>query len=245
MENYLEKGHEQEEDKEIKVDRSTEEMREGLSSCFDSFETNDRKRLSKALDLSLYLHSDQKDRSDGPYVNHILRVAGTVINTFKIRDVDVIAASFLHDSVEDQSEKISSLADSGRGNHRDNAFSYIEENFGEGTSSIVSAVTNPEELDVLAEEEKNQAYVDHVLEAISDPKVFYVKFADFIDNALGIEGIGDPVRQRKLAKKYLPLYGIFLDRVSQDDIVIPDEVKEEITAKIVHVDNFVKSIVID
>lgn len=50
-----------------------------------------------------------------------------------------------------------------------------------------------------------------------------------MDNGLKIKNITDTHRQYKLAKKYLPVYKIFINRIKQDDIVLPEREKHLIT----------------
>ncbi len=227
---------------EIKLGETAEKLKGNLISFFKTLESVEKDRLLKALDLALDLHSDQKDRTDGAYVNHILRVANRIVTDFQIRNVAIISASLLHDSVEDQSKKLSRLFSNTNENEQKNALAYIKENFGEETAQIVSAVTNSEELENLESEERNRKYAEHITDVIQNPRVFYVKFSDFSDNGLNIENVTDQKRQKSLARKYLPLYQIFLDRIKQDDIEIPESKKQEATQRLLSVKNFAESI---
>lgn len=227
----------------ITLDETAEKLKNNLLAYFETLEQAEKEKLTKALDLALELHSDQKDRPDGAYVNHILRVADRVVTDFQIRDTAVVTGALFHDSVEDQAKKLSQMLASENPNERENALLYIQENFGEDAARIVAGVTNSEELDSLEGEERNSAYVEHVVETIQYPKVFYVKLSDFSDNGLNIENVLDVARQKKLAKKYLPLYQIFIDRIRKEDVEIPAEKKQEIEARLISVKQFAERII--
>ena len=227
----------------IKMDENAEVLKDTLLSDFETRPSEEKKKLIEALDLALEIHADQKPRPDGPYINHILRVAERISNYFEIKDPSVITAGLLHDSVEDQFEKLSKLLDDTDETTREKALQYIKEKFGEKAVSIILAVTNSDELDNLSREESNAKYVEHVADMITDPNVFYVKLSDFSDNGLNIETVLDKDRQTKLAKKYLPLYQIFIDRLHQEDIKIPENKKQEISSKLFSIKALAENII--
>ena len=227
----------------IKMDENAGVLKDKLLSDFEARPSEEKKKLIEALGLALEIHADQKPRPDGPYINHILRVAERISNYFEIKDPSVITAGLLHDSVEDQFEKLSKLLDDTDEATHEKAFQYIKEKFGEKAASIILAVTNSDELDNLPSEESNAKYVEHVADVIADSNVFYVKLSDFSDNGLNIETVLDKNRQAKLARKYLPLYQIFIDRLQQEDIKIPENKKQEISSKLLSVKNLAENII--
>jgi (p)ppGpp synthase/HD superfamily hydrolase len=226
----------------IEMDENAKVLTNSLLSDFETRSAQEKKKLIEALELALELHADQKPRPDGPYVNHILRVAEQITNYLEIKDAEVLSAALLHDSLEDQYEKLSVMLDSLNERTREKALEYIQQKFGNETTRILLAVTNPEELGSLATEERNKRYIEHIVTGIVDPKVFYVKLSDFCDNGLNIETVPNKDRQKKLARKYLPLYQIFIDRLQEKDMQIPDHKKEEITARLVAVKAFAEKI---
>lgn len=90
------------------------------------------------------------------------------------------------------------------------ALDLITEHFNGETSRLVAAVTNPSTDAVLSKAEKNAAYAAHVADAIKDPKVFLVKFADFVDNAGSVKYLEDEAKRTKLAAKYAPVVDRFI-----------------------------------
>ena len=59
--------------------------------------------LLRAIAFAASRHRMQrrKDRAKTPYINHPIEVASLVANTGGVRDLDVLAAAVLHDTVED------------------------------------------------------------------------------------------------------------------------------------------------
>ena len=158
-------------------------------------------KVREALDLTCSLHGDQKERPDGPYINHVLRVTERIVNLFGVLEPDVVVAALLHDVVEDQAEKLAALHGADvNASVRVRALAYIEGRFGAGVTRIVEGVTNTEETEPLSDEEWRRQYVEHVRIAIEDAKVLPVKLSDFMDNGLTIEAVTDPAKKLKLGR---------------------------------------------
>ena len=216
------------------------------------FTLEDRERFQKALDLAVTLHIDQKDRPNAPhlnaegqpvktpYLNHVMGVARRVIQEYGVSTPDVIIAAVLHDSVEDQPEKIQALSSS----HKD-APTIIKEIFGERVAQIVNALSNPELPKDTPTDTKNRIYLEHVREAIRDPDVAFVKLADFSDNALNLHEIGGDgdIKRLKLSKKYEPVVQLFIDRLQESDIRMPDEKKKSLLHKLTEAHKSIKNFI--
>lgn len=206
----------------------TEEFRKQILKSLEGLE--DAEKITEALDFALSLHSDQRPRPDGPYVNHILRVVNRVHSDFGVNDLDVIIAAALHDSVEDQSSKLSDkFSASSELSKKEKSIEFLKQKYGQRVSDIVKAITNPEEIyEPKAEEAKNKGYALRIEQVIADPAVCYAKLSDFMDNGLKIRDITDTRFRFKLAKRYLLIYRIFINRLREDDIVLPDGKKDQI-----------------
>lgn len=180
-----------------------------------------------ALDAATFLHLDQTPRGNRknlprtPYIEHPLRNTIRAIR-WGCKDQDVLVATLLHDTVEDCSDKIISYylgrddVDSlSEDEKRELALGWVKDEFGPEVHHLVHAVSN--EVDggskKKSEQEKHAEYASHVRDTIhGDAKVFVVKFADYVDNAVGlhhnnIEGNREAVSRR--ARKYLPVVVIF------------------------------------
>lgn len=177
----------------------------------------DRTQLCNAMELATAAHLSQKRIGRAaypvdPYIVHPLR---NVLRLIRLgcTDNDVLAATALHDTVEDQPREIVSISDESRLSDESNqqaALDLITEHFNTETSRLVAAVTNPSTDAVLSKAEKNAAYAEHVADVIKDPKVFLVKFADFVDNAGSVQYLDDGAKRAKLAAKYAPMVEVFI-----------------------------------
>lgn len=209
-------------------EEKTEEFRKQILKSLEGLENAEK--VTEALDFALSLHSDQRPRPDGPYVDHILRVVNRVHRDFGVNDLDIIIATALHDSVEDQSLKLADkLSASSELSEKEKAVEFLKQKYGQRVSGIINAVTNPEEIyKPKAKEVKNKEYALHIEQAIEDPAVCYAKLSDFIDNGLKIRDIPDTRFRFKLAKRYLLIYRIFISRLRRDDIILPEGKKDQI-----------------
>lgn len=187
-----------------------------------------RKNIQDAMKLMIILHIDQKDRPDGPpYLSHTSNVPRRLIEEYGVRDPKMIIAALLHDSVEDQVEKLSERSMSNEVEPRLRALDYIEQRFGARVRYIITELSNPEEggdelkakKATMSEQEiaraKMDIYKEHVRSMISkenpetgkpDAGVALIKLADFSDNALNLHninehGVDGEIDAKKLARK--------------------------------------------
>lgn len=199
-------------------------------------------KINEAVNLALELHIDQKDRPSGePYVNHILSVARRLVVEYGVVNPNMIMAAALHDSVEDQSSKLSALDAEAEGDERQKSLAYLTSHFGERVSNIIHSLSNEEVPDDLDTATKNRMYAEHVAEAVKDPEVALIKLADFSDNALTLEKVTDPGRRAKLTEKYMPVVAMFIDRIQNEDIQMDAEQKKSLVEKLTSVHSQMKS----
>lgn len=183
-------------------------------------------RLMRAMDLGDVLHRDQvrhettpDGRVNPPYFEHPLRNTLRLVR-WGVRDLDVLIASILHDTVEDCGQvyvaAYTSFVNVPELEARELLSSYLLRTFGFRVHQLVLGVTNPyytrKEWNKFSAEEKRVQYVEKVAKAISiDAGVFLVKLADFIDNAGSLHWIPEDRASvaLRLAGKYLPLVGVF------------------------------------
>ncbi|MFY1615588.1 HD domain-containing protein [Micromonospora sp. WMMD736] len=181
------------------------------------FDDTDRARLTAALDLAAELHRDDR-RVREPYLNHLLRVAIRLMHHYQVRDVDVIVAGLLHDSVEDHPDE---LAAGGA----DAALAALAERFGPRVAALVAAVTNPV---YDPQRDRNEQYREHLAVSLErEPWARVIKVSDFTDNGVGvIHTIGPKVVSS--ARKYRPLVPLFRDLVGRPDTPLSPAVKRHI-----------------
>lgn len=187
-----------------------------------------RKKIAEAINLMIVLHIDQKDRPDGPpYLSHTMNVPRRLIREYGVRDPEMIIAALLHDSVEDQVEKLSERSVSNETEPRARALDFIEHKFGKRVRYIIQELSNPEDggeelkakKATMTEQEIAHAkmgiykkYVQSMISKINpeigkpDAGIALIKFADFSDNALNLHNISErntdgELDSEKLGKK--------------------------------------------
>lgn len=149
-----------------------------------------------------------------PYINHPLR---NTIRAFSwgVFDAEVLVATLLHDVVEDCAVEMVGRDVRDEEMLREKALNILSDMFSPRGSHLVSAVTNPLSLmEAQSAEERRQEYVKHVASVLGDVDVFFVKFADFVDNAGSLADSFDtdkPGKFRNLYRKYSGALGVFED----------------------------------
>jgi hypothetical protein len=163
----------------------------------------------EAATLMIELHLDQKDRPDGaPYVEHTTEVGRNVAEWMADADAVLVMAALLHDSLEDQYNKLGDGTPAG-------AYDELARRYGSEVADLVAAVTNPDFDAKLAGidrntpefvDAKNRLYLEHVQEiAETDQRALTIKIADFSTNALRLDRVTDPMQRAKLEAKYGPV----------------------------------------
>lgn len=122
-------------------------------------------RFSSAVTLALDLHRSQKRKLSGtPFVAHLLRVAGTVLEHGA--DEDTAIAAVLHDAIEDQGGA--------------KARGVICDRFGERVADIVDECSDTDETPKPPWRERKERYLAHLAEA--SPSARLISAADKLDN---------------------------------------------------------------
>jgi guanosine-3',5'-bis(diphosphate) 3'-pyrophosphohydrolase len=119
--------------------------------------------IFKALRFSAEKHNDQrrKDARSSPYINHPIRVAEILWTIGEVRDVSLLVASILHDTVEDTATKPDE----------------IKTEFGEEVMSLVMEVTDDKSLPKQMRKELQVENAPHKTQ-----KAKMLKLADKISN---------------------------------------------------------------
>jgi guanosine-3',5'-bis(diphosphate) 3'-pyrophosphohydrolase len=128
-----------------------------------NFNEEDLSLLIKAVKFSADRHKTQrrKGTEGSPYINHPIDVAETIWSLGEVRDISVIVAAILHDTVEDTVT----------------TFSEIEEHFGPVVRAIVEEVTDDKNL---PKAERKRLQVEHAPHL--SPGAQQIKLADKISN---------------------------------------------------------------
>lgn len=128
-----------------------------------TFEEKDFSLLLKAVKFSAEKHKTQrrKGAEGSPYINHPIDVAETLWHVGGVRDISVIVAAILHDTVEDTETTLLE----------------IEEHFGPVVRSLVQEVTDDKSL---PKSERKRLQIEHAPHLSTGAK--QIKLADKISN---------------------------------------------------------------
>jgi len=113
----------------------------------------------------------RKDPDASPYINHPITVASVLYHEAGVRDLTVLAAAILHDTVEDT----------------ETTFEELREEFGAKIASVVMEVTDDKSL---AKAERKQMQIEHA--AHLTPEAQQVKMADKIANLRDVASSAPP-----------------------------------------------------
>lgn len=190
--------------------------------------------VADALSLASYVHDGvfRKETRAGveyrdPYIAHPIRNALRAArfmegNYPSQRTADVMISCLLHDTVEDGPERVCSfyLVDH---TSQDAALALLRQNYDHSVFDAVRRVTNPP-LDGLSREQKQHAYVRHLVSTVIPSQDAYLtKAMDLIDNAGSLKHMDPCAKRKALSRKYTePLH-----RMSMYSSIVQVEVVRE------------------
>lgn len=153
----------------------------------DCFSGEDRDMIQRAFNIARGAHAKQTRDSGIPYILHPLAVAHIVLTEMRQRNAAIVAASLLHDVVEDTPYTIAN----------------IRNLFGEEVAFLVGAVTKPNK--------NQQDNFQHILGSVKgDVRVLLLKLSDRLHNMRTLSGL-QPQKQWKIASEtqffFAPLAG--------------------------------------
>lgn len=126
-------------------------------------ETNDIKRILRAVKFSAEQHRNQKRKGAdaAPYINHPIEVAETLARIGNVNDADILIAAILHDTVEDTGATPEQ----------------IEEMFGSRVRGFVEEVTDDKSLPKQERKQKQEEHAPHL-----SPEAKQIKLSDKSSN---------------------------------------------------------------
>jgi guanosine-3',5'-bis(diphosphate) 3'-pyrophosphohydrolase len=161
---------------------------------------SDTDLLHRAYDFSAMEHKGQVRRSGEQYITHPLEVA-LLAAEMKLDDV-AIAASLLHDVVEDTLTTIES----------------VEELFGPEVAHVVGGVTNISTIPFSSSEERQaENFRKMLLAMVDDVRVILVKLADRLHNMRTLDHLSEE-RRLKFAQETLDIYAPIANRLGMSKI---------------------------
>ena len=170
-----------------------------------------------SLDLASVLHANDR-RTNGLYIDHLMRVTIRMIEDYNITDPNLIAAGPIHDTLEDHPRNLVFELTGAKPDDPIEARAIGH--------SILGALTNPEIADIVQTvtnpivgqgEDKLESYTRHTYDLVQNsPKGRVLKLSDFTDNAVNNHTtIGS--LQAKLDHKYRMQY-----QIHANGLLLPD-----------------------
>lgn len=167
---------------------------EGKTS-FNRFTSNEVLLIWQAYNFAVEAHKDQMRESKEPFIIHPLAVAKTVYELGM--DAATVAASFLHDVVEDTSVPLSQ----------------IQELFGNEIASLVNGVTTLKKYTYSDSERRDADAIKNIfLAMITDARVIIIKLADRLHNIRTVMHL-PAERQKRIARETLEIYAPIAERL--------------------------------
>lgn len=136
---------------------SGDDTKSSMTSC----------EILAALKFAAGKHRNQrrKDKEHSPYINHPIEVAECLWRVGKVRELPVLMAAVLHDTVEDT----------------DTTFEELESNFGREVAELVKEVTDDKSLPKAT---RKKLQIEHAPHISSGAKA--IKLGDKISNVVDI-----------------------------------------------------------
>ncbi len=167
--------------------------------------TYDLGKIESAFDYAAHLHEGQFRVSGDPYISHPIAVAEIVAGLGL--DTDSICAAFLHDTVEDCSDR-TSLSD-------------IRERFGDDVAMLVDGLTKIKDINIIDKEEAHIENIRKMLLAMSkDIRVIFIKLCDRLHNMRTLDAKPEGKRRMTALETmhvYAPLaHRLGMQRIKQE-----------------------------
>jgi len=157
----------------------------------------DYDKIYKAYEYADKLHQGQKRISGEDYIVHPLSVAEEVLNLQL--DTDSVCAAFLHDTVEDCSDKID--------------LAVIKKEFGADVADIVDGVTKLVHIPFETKQDESIENLRKMFLAMSkDIRVIFVKLCDRLHNMRTLD-VRSPEKQRSIALETMHVYAPLAHRL--------------------------------
>lgn len=127
------------------------------------------------MEIAVKAHANQYDKSDDPYIMHVIRVWDAVRNS-TVWNTEAQVTAWLHDTVEDT----------------DVTLDRIYQEFGDEVGNAVDAITK----------RKGETLVQYYMRVRANPIAKIVKWADLNDNFRRNHKLTDEETRLRMARKY-------------------------------------------
>ncbi|MBF0204477.1 MAG: bifunctional (p)ppGpp synthetase/guanosine-3',5'-bis(diphosphate) 3'-pyrophosphohydrolase, partial [Desulfamplus sp.] len=168
-----------------------------LDICLQSPLVGSKNLVFDALEFAYNNHADQTRKSGELYINHPIAVAEIITGTLELKDPELIAASILHDIVEDVAD-LTTMD--------------IEKKFGKNVAVFVNGCTKLKMMSLDSSINKDMTYQKLVLMSSRHPEILLIKFADRIHNMQTLNSLKVHKRQR-IAHETIEIYGPLAEKL--------------------------------
>jgi len=180
-------------------DRGIEKL---LSLLAKSGKNYDTEKIRRAYQYAAVAHEGQFRKSGDPYITHPVAVS-EIVATLGL-DTDSICAALLHDTLEDQPDRV---------NYKD-----IESLFGGEVAKLVDGLTKMADLNIQDKEEAQMENIRKMLLAMSkDIRVIFIKLCDRLHNMRTLDAKKEPKR-RSTALETMHVYAPLAHRLGMQKI---------------------------
>ena len=155
-----------------------------------------------AVVLATERHRGQKRLDGEDYINHLIRVHGSVCNFKDFIESNVCSVAMLHDILEDT----------------DTSYNELKRLFGRDIAVSVALLTRIETIPY-------DVYVN-LIKVSNDQDAIKVKIADLQDNLSTINGIPDEEKRERLKKRYEKALKVLINRKS-DYVFSEEQIRRE------------------
>ncbi|MEK9209545.1 MAG: RelA/SpoT family protein [Patescibacteria group bacterium] len=155
--------------------------------------------IKKAFEKIKEVYQDDRRLTGEPCLSHLTKVAGKSAR-LKL-DAQTIAASLLHDAIEDKKMELSE----------------IKKEFGENIAFLVKSVTEIDEVKYHGVEETTEAIRKMFLAMAKDIRVVFIKFIDRLENLKTLDVFPLEKRRRK-ALETLEIYSPVANRLGMGEM---------------------------
>lgn len=168
----------------------------------NSEKSYDLEKIQRAFQYAATLHAGQFRVSGDPYISHPIAVAEIVAGLGL--DTDSICAAFLHDTVEDCSDKTN--------------LDIIRARFGDDVAMLVDGLTKMNDINVEDKEEAHMENIRKMLFAMSkDIRVIFIKLCDRLHNMRTL-GAKKEAKRRTTALETMHVYAPLAHRLGMQRI---------------------------
>lgn len=176
---------------------SLKDYRNVIDICCQPPHQRERNLVLDALEFAYEHHAGQRRKSGELYINHPIAVAEIIAGTLGLTDHELIAATILHDIVED----VSFLTTIN-----------IEKKFGPNVAAFVDGCTKLKMMSLDKSLNKDMTYQKLILMASEHPEILLIKFADRIHNMQTIGSLKEHKRQR-IAQETIEIYAPLAEKL--------------------------------